>query len=70
MLLGGPVHVTGNPGLARQKENALARSQKVKEENSYLQNLNHRLTQVHPERKLQQHQQKSDVRARRVLSNM
>ena len=32
MLLGGPVHVTGNPGLARQKENALARSQKVKEE--------------------------------------
>ncbi|MBA6396268.1 exodeoxyribonuclease VII large subunit [Colwellia sp. BRX10-4] len=35
-------------------------TQKVKEENSYLKNLNHRLTQVQPERKLQQHQQKSD----------
>ena len=35
-------------------------TQKVKQENSDLQNLNHRLTQVHPERKLQQHQQKSD----------
>lgn len=35
-------------------------TQKVKQENSYLQNLNHRLTQVHPERKLQQYQQKSD----------
>ncbi|TWX56966.1 exodeoxyribonuclease VII large subunit [Colwellia hornerae] len=34
--------------------------QKVKQDNSSLQNLNHRLTQVHPERKLQQHQQKSD----------
>jgi exodeoxyribonuclease VII large subunit len=35
-------------------------TQKVKQEKSDLQNLNHRLTQVHPERKLQQHQQKSD----------
>ena len=35
-------------------------TQKVKQENLSLATLNHRLTQVHPERKLQQHQQKSD----------
>jgi len=34
--------------------------QKVKQQSSTLQTLNHRLTQVHPERKLQQYQQKSD----------
>ena len=32
----------------------------MKQENLTLATLNHRLTQVHPERKLQQHQQKSD----------
>ncbi|MBA6233230.1 MULTISPECIES: exodeoxyribonuclease VII large subunit [unclassified Colwellia] len=35
-------------------------TQKVKQENLTLQTLIHRLTQVHPERKLQQYQQKSD----------
>jgi exodeoxyribonuclease VII large subunit len=35
-------------------------TQKVRQENLTLTTLNHRLTQVHPERKLQQHQQKSD----------
>ena len=35
-------------------------TQKVKQENLTLATLNHRLAQVHPERKLQQHQQKSD----------
>jgi exodeoxyribonuclease VII large subunit len=35
-------------------------TQKVKQEKSILQTLNHRLTQVHPEKKLQQYQQKSD----------
>ena len=35
-------------------------TQKVRRENLTLTTLNHRLTQVHPERKLQQHQQKSD----------
>jgi exodeoxyribonuclease VII large subunit len=34
--------------------------QKIKTESLTLQTLNHRLTQVHPERKLQQYQQKSD----------
>jgi exodeoxyribonuclease VII large subunit len=34
--------------------------QKVKQQDTLLQTLTHRLTQVHPERKLQQHQQKSD----------
>jgi len=35
-------------------------TQKVKQDNLTLETLNHRLTQVHPEKKLQQHQQKSD----------
>jgi exodeoxyribonuclease VII large subunit len=35
-------------------------TQKVKQENLTLQTLTHRLAQVHPERKLQQYQQKSD----------
>jgi exodeoxyribonuclease VII large subunit len=35
-------------------------TQKVKQENLILQTLTHRLAQVHPERKLQQYQQKSD----------
>jgi exodeoxyribonuclease VII large subunit len=35
-------------------------TQKVKQDNLTLVTLKHRLTQVHPERKLQQHQQKSD----------
>jgi exodeoxyribonuclease VII large subunit len=35
-------------------------TQKVKQDNLILHTLNHRLAQVHPERKLQQHQQKSD----------
>jgi len=34
--------------------------QKIKQDNLTLETLKHRLTQVHPEKKLQQHQQKSD----------